>query len=81
MPDYSNQNTPLTANRYAWSATAVRGPAQRGSNASTDITGSYTAPPGATVGTLLDGIRGTFAKEWRVPTAEVVLVRYSLREK
>ena len=81
MPDYSNQSTPLTANKYAWSVTLTLGPARPGSNPAKDRTGSYTPPPGATVGTLLDGIRNLHAQECGVPVQDVVLVRYSLKEK
>lgn len=80
MPDYSNPNTPLTANKYAWSATAVR-PTGHGSTLSQQIDGSYTPPPGATVGILLTAIRGVFAKEWSTPAANVTIASYSLREK
>ncbi|QLJ01526.1 hypothetical protein HZZ00_11140 [Streptomyces sp. NEAU-sy36] len=81
MADYSNPNTKLTARSYAWSATLTRGPLKHGKNAAQDRTGSYTPPAGATVGTLLDGIRTMHARECGIPVAEVVLVRYSLHEK
>jgi hypothetical protein len=81
MPDYSNLNTPLTANRYAWSATLTCGPLRNGANPAKDRTGSYSPPPGATVETLLDGIRTVHARECGVPVADVTLVRFSLREK
>lgn len=81
MTKYSDPNTPLTAKKYAWSATLTCGPLQYGSNAAKDRTGSYTPPPGATVGTLLAAIRAFHAQESGVPAESVVLVRYSLREK
>lgn len=81
MADYSNPNTPLTASRYAWSATLTNGPLRNGANPSKDRTGSYTPPPGATVGTLLDGIRTLHARECGIPVENAALVRYSLREK
>jgi hypothetical protein len=81
MADYSNPNTRLTARSYAWSATLTCGPVHYGSNAAKDRTGSYTPPPGATVGTLLEGIRDLHARECGMPVADVFLVRYSLREK
>ncbi|MEH0627881.1 hypothetical protein [Streptomyces stelliscabiei] len=81
MADYSNPNTRLTAGRYAWNATLTNSPVKHGRNASKDRTGSYTPPPGATVGTLLDGIRTLHARECNVPVSDVVLVRYSLTEK
>jgi hypothetical protein len=80
MPDYSNPNTPLTARSYAWSATLTLGPAAYGSNPAQDRTGSYSPPPGATVGTLLDGIRALHAKENGIAASDVTLVRYTLRE-
>jgi hypothetical protein len=81
MADYSNPSTPLTASSYAWSATLMCGPVRSGANPSKDRTGSYTPPPGATVGTLLDGIRAIHAREGGVPVGDTVLVRYSIREK
>ncbi|MGW2861921.1 hypothetical protein [Streptomyces sp. NPDC001205] len=81
MADYSNPNAPLTADSYAWSATLTNGPLKHGANPSKDRTGIYTPPPGATVGRLLDGIRAIHAQECGVPVDDVVLVRYSLREK
>ncbi|WP_255951564.1 hypothetical protein [Streptomyces odontomachi] len=80
MSDYANPKTPLTASGYAWSATAVR-PTGHGSNLSQQIDGSYTPPPGATVGVLLTAIRGVFAKEWGMPATSVTIAKYSLREK
>lgn len=79
--DFSNPATLLTASQYAWSATLARGPLRSGANDSHDCTGSYTPPPGATVGDLLAGIRTWYADTYRVPVADVVLVRLSLREK
>lgn len=81
MADYSNPNTPLTARQYAWSATLTQGPLRHGANPAKDRTGSYTPPPGATVKTLLDGIRTLHAQECGIPVGDVVLVCYSLREK
>ncbi|MGA4864123.1 hypothetical protein ACPB9J_15900 [Streptomyces lavendulocolor] len=81
MADYSNPNTPLTARAYQWSVTLSNGPLRNGKNATTDRTGSYNPPAGATVGTLLDGLRALHARETGVPVGDVVLVRYSLREK
>lgn len=80
MADYNNPNTRLTAARYAWTATLTNGPVKEGRNAAKDRTGSYSPPPGATVGTLLDGIRTLHAREAGVPVSAVVLVRYSLTE-
>ncbi|MFM9703615.1 hypothetical protein [Streptomyces galilaeus] len=81
MSDYSNPNTRLTARSYAWSATLTCSPVKRGANGAQDRTGSYSPPPGATVATLLDGIRTLHAQENSIPIQNVVLVRYSLREK
>ncbi|MGZ0231127.1 hypothetical protein [Streptomyces sp. CPS1] len=81
MADYSNPNTHLTAPAYAWSATLTRGPLKYGNNPSQDCTGSYTTQPGATVGTLLDGIKTWYSQQYNIPLQDVVLVRYSLREK
>ncbi|MFF2852653.1 hypothetical protein ACFVT5_41130 [Streptomyces sp. NPDC058001] len=81
MADYSDPNTPLTASGYAWSATLTLGPVKHGSNPAKDRTGVYAPPPGATVSTLLAGIRALHARESGVPAESVVLVRYSLREK
>ena len=69
----------LNINRRSWSITL--GPAKAGSNPAKDRTGSYTPPPGATVGQLLDGLRNIHAKECGIPVDDVVLVRYSLRKK
>ncbi|MBP5884524.1 hypothetical protein QBA57_21400 [Streptomyces scabiei] len=80
MADYSNPNTRLTAGRYAWTATLTQSPLKHGSNAAKDRTGRYTPPPGATVKTLLNGIRTLHAQECGAPVANVVLVRYSLTE-
>ncbi|MFC8273768.1 hypothetical protein ACFUJR_14845 [Streptomyces sp. NPDC057271] len=81
MPDYSNPATPLTANKYAWSATLVRRPQGYGPQPSHDLTGSYTPQPGATVGSLLAGVRAMYAQTHSIPAEDVLLVRYSLREK
>ncbi|QLJ01528.1 hypothetical protein HZZ00_11150 [Streptomyces sp. NEAU-sy36] len=81
MTDYSNPNTRLTAPAYAWSVTLTRGPLKNGINPSRDCTGSYAAQPGDTVGTLLDGIKTWYSRQYNVPLQDVVLVRYSLREK
>jgi hypothetical protein len=81
MPDYSNPATRLTARQYAWSATLSNGPLRTGNNTTKDRSGKYDPPPGATVGTLLEGIRVLHARECGVPLKDVVLVRYSLREK
>lgn len=81
MADYSNPNTPLTARRYAWDATFVRGPLRYGSNPSQDCSGSYDTQPGATVGSLLAGLTNWYAQSNSIPAAEVTIVRYSLREK
>ncbi|MEU4154769.1 hypothetical protein [Streptomyces antimycoticus] len=81
MPDYSNPNTKLTGSRYVWSATLTSRPLRSGSNPAQDRTGNYSPPPGATVGTLLDGIRTLHARENSIPVESVVLVRYTLREK
>ncbi|MCX5145113.1 hypothetical protein [Streptomyces sp. NBC_00338] len=80
-PDFSNPNTPLDAGEYAWSATLTLGPAKAGLVPAKDRTGSYTPPPGASVGQLLDGLRALHAKECGIPVADVVLVRYSLIKK
>lgn len=79
-PDFSNPNTPLSGD-YAWSATLTVGPAKTGLVPAKDRTGSYTPPPGATVGQLLDGLRTLHAKECGIPIEDVVLVRYSLIKK
>ena len=81
MTDYSNPSTPLTASSYAWSATLMCGPVRGGANPSKDRAGNYTPPPGATVGTLLDGIRTVHAREVGIPIGDATLVRYSIREK
>lgn len=81
MADYSNPNTRLTASKYAWSITLTSRPLKHGKNPSTDRTGAYTPPPGATVSTLLDGLRTLHARECGVPVQDVVVVRFSLREK
>ncbi|MFE9736116.1 hypothetical protein ACFYO9_37320 [Streptomyces sp. NPDC005863] len=81
MVDYSDPNTLLPAGTYTWSATLTLGPARHGSNPAQDRTGSYSPPPGATVGTLLDGIRTLHAEANQIPASDVILVRYSLREK
>ncbi|MFI5992471.1 hypothetical protein ACIBAC_11540 [Streptomyces sp. NPDC051362] len=80
MPDYSNPSTPLTARNYAWSATAAR-PPRNGAVETQKIDGSYSPPPGATVGTLRDGLRHTFAAQWGVPVSDVTIVSYTIREK
>lgn len=79
MADYSNPNTRLTASKYAWSATAAR-PPKNGTVETQQIDGSYTPPPGATVGTLRDGLRHMFAEKWGVPVSDVTIVSYSLWE-
>ncbi|WP_328903270.1 hypothetical protein OHR86_28115 [Streptomyces sp. NBC_00441] len=79
--DFSNPNTPLSGGDYAWSATLTVGPAKPGLVAAKDRTGSYTPPPGATVGQLLDGLCTLHAKECGIPIEDVVLVRYSLIKK
>jgi hypothetical protein len=81
MPNYNNPNTKLTAGAYKWSATLTSKPLRAGSNRSLDRSGSYTTQPGATVGDLLNGITALHAQECGVPLKDVVLVRYSLREK
>ncbi|MYR84070.1 hypothetical protein GTY41_03705 [Streptomyces sp. SID685] len=81
MTDYSNPTTKLTARAYAYSVTLTRGPLKHGNNPSQDSTGSYSPPPGATVGTFLDGIKTWYSRQYSVPLQDVVLVRYSLREK
>ncbi|MEU0665747.1 hypothetical protein ABZ508_26675 [Streptomyces lavendulocolor] len=81
-PDYSDPATPLTAPQYAWSATlAHRRPEQYGLQPSQDCTGSYTPPPGVTVGTFLTGIKTWYAQQHDIPVDEVYLVRCELREK
>lgn len=81
MADYSNPNTPLTARRYHWSGTFTRRPIQSGRNPSQDCTGNYDTQPGATVGSLLNGLIAWYAKQNNVPRDQVVLVRYTIREK
>ncbi|MDI5964845.1 hypothetical protein [Streptantibioticus silvisoli] len=81
MPDYSNPATPLTAHKYGWSITIGRGPLRYGNNPTQDCTGAYTTQPGATVGSLLAGITTWYARENSIPIDDLVLVRYSLREK
>jgi hypothetical protein len=81
-PDYSNPATPLTATQYAWSVTLThRRPQQYGLQPSRDCTGSYTPPPGVTVGTFLTGIKTWYAQQHNIPVDEVYLVRCELREK
>ncbi|MFI5649937.1 hypothetical protein ACIA71_01790 [Streptomyces anulatus] len=80
-PDFSNPATPIPEGEYAWSATLTLGPAKAGSNPAKDRTGSYTPPPGATVGQLLEGLRTLHAQECGIPIEDVVLVRYSLSKK
>lgn len=82
MPDYSNPFTPLTARSYAWSATLTCGPARPGASVpAKDRTGSYTPPPGATVGRLREGVIDMHARECGIPVTDVVVVRFELREK
>lgn len=82
MPDYTNPATPLTAPEYAWKATlAHRRPGQYGLRPGDDCTGSYTPPPGVTVGTFLTGIKTWYARERGLDVDAVYLVRYELREK
>ncbi|WP_019357999.1 hypothetical protein [Streptomyces sp. AA1529] len=81
MPDYSNPNTPLTASKYSWSITVTSGPVSYGPNAAKDCSGNYTTQPGATVGSLLAGLKNWYASEYRVPASDVAIIRYSLREK
>lgn len=82
MTDYSNPSTPLTAREYAWSATLTCGPAQYGSSVpAKDRTGSYSPPPGATVGRLREGVVDMHARECGIPATDVVVVRFGLREK
>lgn len=80
-PDFSNPTTPIPEGEYAWSATLTLGPTKTGSNPAKDRTGSYTPPPGATVGQLLEGLRTLHAQECGIPIEDVVLVRYSLNKK
>lgn len=81
MTDYSNPDTPLTARRYAWEATIVRGPVRYGNNPSQDCTGTCTPRPGATVGSLLEWIKSWYAERNGIPVSDVTIVRHSLREK
>ncbi|MFE7398830.1 hypothetical protein [Streptomyces sp. NPDC057557] len=80
-PDFSDPTTPIPDGEYAWSATLTLGPAKVGSVPAKDRTGSYTPPPGATVGQLLEGLRTLHARECGIPIEDVVLVRYSLNKK
>ncbi|HET6633995.1 MAG TPA: hypothetical protein VFH77_03100 [Streptomyces sp.] len=81
MPNYNNQNTRLTASDYAWDVTFVIGKLRTGNNPSQDCSGSYTTQPGATVGSLLNGLATWYAQNNGVRTKDVTIVRYSLREK
>jgi hypothetical protein len=81
MPCYSDKTTRLTAAQYSWSITVTSGPLHHGSNPAQDCTGTYTTQPGATVGTLLTGLTQWYAQTNGVPTRDVTIVRYSLREK
>lgn len=81
MPDYSDPNTPLTANGYTWTATLATAPLRPGVNPSDDLTGSCTPAPGDTVATLLDTIRAIYAEMRGADVEQVVLARYSLHEK
>ncbi|MFD8088656.1 hypothetical protein [Streptomyces malaysiensis] len=81
MPDYSNPNTQLTASSYAWEATIARGPLRYGQNPSQECAGVVTPLPGATVERLLAYIQSWYAQEKGIPVSEVIIVRYSLREK
>lgn len=82
VTDYSDPATPLASGQYAWSVTLVRRrPHQYGLQPSHDCTGSYTPPPGATVGTFLEGIKTWYAREHGIPLDEVMLVQHSLTEK
>lgn len=81
MPDYSNPDTRLTARRYAYEATFIRGPVRYGLNNSQDVIGTCDTKPGATVGHLLSGLKSWYAKSNGIPVADVTIVRYSLREK
>lgn len=80
MPDYSNPSTPLTAARYQYSATFIKGPAKPGRNAGRTHPGTYVPPRGATVGLLLEELRTRAARDFNVPVKDVILVSYSLCE-
>ncbi|MFF0588451.1 hypothetical protein ACFYWD_21040 [Streptomyces sp. NPDC003781] len=80
MPDYGNLSTPLTAARYQYSATFIKGPAKSGYNEGRTHTGAYVPPRGATVGLLLEELRTRAAHDFKVSAKDVVLVSYSLHE-
>ncbi|GAA1065226.1 hypothetical protein [Streptomyces asiaticus] len=81
MTNYSNPDTPLTASRYGWKATIVRGPLSYGQNPSQECAGTCTPRPGATVGSLLAWIKSWYAQQNGIPVADVTIVSYSLSEK
>lgn len=80
MLNYSNPNTPLTAGRYEYSATLIKGPARPGSHAGHIRSGTYVPPRGATVGQLLEGLRTLHARETGGSPSDVSIVSYWLRE-
>lgn len=81
MADYSNPTTRLTASRYAYSVTLTRGPVRSGANHSHDTTGTYTVQRNDTVADFLAKISAWYSQTYDVPRNNVVVVRYSLREK
>ncbi|MFF6847115.1 MULTISPECIES: hypothetical protein [Streptomyces] len=81
MTNYSDPNTRLTASRYAYEATFIRGPVRYGLNDSQDVIGTCEVKPGATVGSLLAGLKSWYAKSNGIPVTDVTIARYSLREK
>lgn len=81
MPDYSKPNTKLTAGAYKYDVTLTRGPLRSGNNPSHDTTGTFTPQPGDTVGDFLTRIGNWYSQAHNVPPKDVVVVRYSLREK
>ena len=81
MADYNNQNTRLTAPRYAWSATIAHRPLNIGRNPSKDCTGTYTTQPDATVADVLNGITAWYSRTHQVPADNVAIIRYSLKPK
>jgi hypothetical protein len=81
MPDYSNLSTKLTPGEYTWIAILTRRPKGYGKQPSHDCSGTYTPPPGATVGSFQEGIKTWYAQNHGIPAEEVLLVRISLAKK
>ncbi|MFD7705657.1 hypothetical protein [Streptomyces sp. NPDC059786] len=80
MPDYSNPNTRLTGGQYAYSA-VLKDNSQQGGGRSHNVKGVYPAQPDYTVLVFCSDIRSQYAVQHNVPIQDVILERYSLREK